>query len=135
MAKTKTKAKTYTLKVTQEQADILSRACEWYSRWGMGQFAYAADILPFKDWRRRSIFRDELHKLEPLYTNLPPHANPGIAQADEQFRITFDLYQVIRHRLWWDKNPKGWDKGFPPIDSDTPLKVSEQELAKIEEVK
>ena len=45
------------------------------------------------------------------------------------FRIAWDIQQVIRHRIAWDRNPKG----NITVDFDSPLKTSDEQLPIIEE--
>jgi len=46
------------------------------------------------------------------------------------FRIAWDLQQVIRHRLAWDRNPKGGIQ----VSFDDPLKSSREPLASIKRI-
>jgi len=104
----------YNLKITKEQAEILVKALDLYSRIGIGQFE---EILKHPTWQRR-IFSDKMS-----YTSLDEaryfldnvrqiitgqrHGGIGITVSEEHNRIAYDILQVIQHKLAWDDKPEG----------------------------
>lgn len=125
----------YQLTVTEEQAAVINRALEFYERvGGMGQF----DVVT-EPWIIRGpvgniqAAREALDEAKLLLTGMPYGNSYGIMspQVPEEFRRVYDLHQVIRHRLAWDKNPKG-DWTYP---YDKPNRLGDQPLATITEIK
>lgn len=100
--------KVYTLTITEEQARVISIATELFSRVCIGQ----TDDLRF--WK--------------------PKANIGMHDTCDEGQLAWDLYQVIRHRLAWDRagNPpvRDW-KTMMTVDFDEPLKIGPEPLAGI----
>lgn len=85
----------YTLTVTPEQAQVIEQACELLARCSMGQLDH---IL----W---GVHTAAAHALPSARDNLDAASRTmfgpgtGIAQADDQGKRAWDLYQVIRKRL------------------------------------
>ena len=99
----------YVLTMTEEQALVLSSACELLSRIGMGQIEEIAHHIPAGQISRQecSQLRDALRDLTPLATGLSRGAYHSIASAGAAARSAYDLYQVLRHRIAWDREPAG----------------------------
>jgi hypothetical protein len=97
----------------------------------MGQFTDIASLffgeVPVEDIL---LLKESLEKLQPLATQLPSgHHGIRSDKIPDSARVAFDLYQVIRHRLAWDRKPEG---GFQ-VYFDQPLLTSETcGLARIE---
>lgn len=119
------------LNISDIQANVIKNACEFYSRVFMGQIKYIADILMNEiDLERICKLRQELERLEPLITGLPPNASWGITSREisEDARISFDILQVIRHYLAWKNHPQGG----VTVNFHTPLKTACEDLPIIE---
>ena len=110
------------------------------SRLHLGQFGPLIDHMHNKSWDEKDAFRDHLRSL--LFPELRRGEYYGIAQKSvrEKTRISYDLIQVIRQYLAWDKlglNPETDARIWPKmlgVHYDDPLKVSEEPLAKIEKL-
>ena len=110
------------------------------SRLHMGQFFPLTDHLHHRSWEDKDAFQLQLKSiLFPELTGQWYHAlHPK--KVPEQARIAYDLIQVIRHRLAWDKigkDPNKDQREWPEMMGlcyDQPFRVSEQHLAKIEKV-
>ena len=108
-------AKRYRIEVTEKQAEVISRACEFWARIRMGQFndLYMSCFL---DRPRTEQIDYAIRALET--------AIPRSNKRDEWVELLFDIHQVIRHRLAWDRDPAGerWNVhyGEPLIHSVEP---------------
>jgi hypothetical protein len=121
----------YTLTLNEDQARILIRALDLYSRIGIGQFEEVAQVydrglkldLPTRDRIRVGL---NIAKAEAGH---PVNGSYGIhnAKVDDEFRVAYDLQKVVRHRLAWDRQPQG---GLG-VDFDTPDQSGSQPLATI----
>lgn len=112
----------YKITVTESQAHIIIEALDLYSRIGIGQFdemVRHAPVFRYADPYRNELepvplenirnFRDAIGHMGASYIGLPPNASFGIhhPKVDDSARVAVDILQVIRHRLAWDRNPKG----------------------------
>jgi hypothetical protein len=109
------KDKVYQVNITEKQAQVLINALDLYSRIGMGQLAEVVNIL------RQNIMGELGNKQEILFEidRLTRAASAcwmngsgdyyGIAnnKISDVFRVAWDLQQVIRYRLAWDRKPEG----------------------------
>lgn len=128
MAKKKKKPeKKYRLEISEKQAYLLQEATELFARIMMAQFdhiSYTLHInhnLPTESYHKLS---DSLRALEHLIYDHTSRRRSDLGD------ISWDLYQVIRHRLAWDNFPGG---GIT-VNFHAPMRYSEEELAKIEEI-
>lgn len=127
----------YTLTLNEHQAYVIKEALDLFSRIHMGQLDTVADVFVAYAQERGfdtlSFLRDELDNLSPIWTGLHKHAYHGIhsPKISDKARVAWDLQQVIRHRLAWDREPKG---GIY-VDFDTPMRSSAEPLASIQERK
>lgn len=109
--------KKYTIEVDESQAKTLVRACELFARINMGQLDVISEEFP--DHMHQDFLR---HQLKTL-----PVKPVAIHEGSDHARISWDLYQTIRYRLAWDKNPEGGHT----VDFSPPIKYGNSELAKI----
>ena len=137
---------TYTLTVTLQQAHALAHACEIVARLGMGQFRDALEELPREvtDWDQWHADMDSIGAMLKQHMALGVdgwHRHLGIShtKTSEQAKVSWDLYQVIRRRIAWDKAvadgevdsldaPRNWSR-MMGVHYDEPLKTSAQPLA------
>jgi|SRR5690554_935521 len=122
---------TYTLHLTEKQAAEISHACEILARLRMGQIDMALRELPLETPMEYEQEQYVSNYLRSLY-------RPGGIRVDE---YAWDLHQVIRHRLAWDRayrdgivNPgdaRDWSQMMGVI-YDEPLPMSNEPLAKME---
>lgn len=130
----------YTLKITKEQAQILSEATEVLARLCLGQIRFALDYLPTREFRPDGWNEDADRIEEILHKYLSGHdgQRPDISRIRS---ASWDLYQVIRHRLSWDyaiehgivesaDSKRNWSRMIT-VNFDEPMKTSDEPLAKI----
>ena len=113
----------YQLKITEKQAEALKEACEFISRIRVGQFGEIHGVC-FPEVYRTPEVEQVLADLDLIF--------PSQGKT-EKADIAWDLYQVIRHRLTWDKDPDGKDRSWR-VDYDEPLQMSPEPLAKIKKI-
>ena len=110
------------------------------SRLHMGQFFPLTDHVRLRTWEERDAFQQQLKSI--LYPDLPTRDFYSLhsVEVSEKARIAYDLIQVIRQRLAWDKIGKDPDKdqrNWPDMMGlcyDQPIRVSTEPLAKMEKV-
>lgn len=130
---------TYKLTVNEKQLCIIRQACEWMARMYMGQ----VDCLLFD----MGIGYDShdahvaAQQLKEAMTGLDGHAYHSLTsdKVDDDARIAWDIYQVVRHQLAWDNLKPEHERGVLDIMGvcfDVPRATSydEHELATIEKV-
>ena len=130
--------KTYTLTVTENQAQIIAYAVELMSRIQMGQWTEFVDWLPHQGKFCRHSLREQLQpamaehfrKTKPAGMFYPidgwgSHYGIYSEFTPDMARTAWDLQKVIEHRLAWDRNPEG---GFT-VDFDGPAHAGEEPLA------
>ena len=124
---------TYTLRLTEAQAKVLCTACEVLSRLGIGQFRDALAHLPIDHHRAADDVLDWHGDLDLIGDRLSRHMIGNVdgwnsslsiyyGAVKPEAKIAWDLFQVLRHRLAWDKGE----------DYSLTLPASEQPPAKIE---
>lgn len=139
---------TYKLKITEDQAYVLSAACELFARLGMGQIRNIVDFLPLNcDYEDRHAFEDALSSLYKMISARGIdgwRSSLGIQSEDVTIgaKRAWELYEVIRHRLSWDMadregwiNPDGrrnWNK-MMGVNFDEPHGITGEGLAKMEQ--
>lgn len=141
------KDKLYTIRINKSQLETLSSATEVLSRLGIGQFIFVLDWLPFA--KGQCISHDDqiyfserlaplmVHQIDGYRSSLGIHGE----ETPEFAKIAWDLHQVFRHRLAWERAvEKGivdsinatrkWPEMIG-VDYDEPLHASEEHLASI----
>lgn len=144
--------KTFTLTLSEKQAQTISTACELMSRIQGGNIREAFNHLPLKkdiDWEVYHEIRDDLTKRMPeiLMDGVDGYGSlfgVGNTKLPESHDIAWDLYQVIRHHLSWQKavedgivesmdSPREFLK-MMGVNYDTPMNFGCEPLAKMEKV-
>lgn len=124
----------YQLTVSGEQADLINRALEFYERvGGLGQFEVAVEPWLFRcDANKLEAARRALDQVKLHLTGFGYGASYGIysPEVPDEHRVAYDLQQVIRYRLAWDRTPEG---GLGVWFSE-PYQTSQVPLAKIEQI-
>ncbi len=125
--------KLYTITVNERQARILVAALDIYSRIGIGQFEAAAEVYDVA-FRLAVEVKDRIRaglRIAKEAAGHPANGSFGIHNASvaDDFRNAFDLQQVIRNRLAWDRKPEGGVQ----VDFDEPRQIGTEPLAKITE--
>jgi len=142
----------YILEISEEQAQCISIACEVLSRIGAGQFHVALEHLPFKkdiDWGEWHNDMDNIRARIRCHTidNVDGyHKSLGIYNKDisQESKICWDIYQVVRRALAWDRavkegiiksidEPRKWPE-MMAVSYDEPMNSAGIELAKIKKV-
>ncbi len=148
MAHNTTNEPIYNLQLTKRQVELLSYACDSFSRLICGQDHSFQELMEAA-WERRCKeatgnimdkewdggwwdMRDEAERISKeikrKFWGLESNAMYGI-RYDDTADILYDLHCVLRHQLWLDR-PEGL-KSHMTVDSDTPLHVGSEPLAKI----
>jgi len=126
----------YNLKVTREQAEVLTKVLDMFSRIGIGQLeeilrhpAYNLKVVTGEiNLARSRRARELLNEVRSLITG-QRQGGIGIPLSDEQNKIAYDILQVVQHRLAWDERPEGSSE----IWFQEPMREANHPLAEIEE--
>jgi hypothetical protein len=130
--------KPYHLAMTDRQAQVLVNALDLYSRIGMGQLTEVAHILRMNVIGNPGGTVEALDAVERLTREAASCWMGGSGgyygitseKISDVFRVAWDLQQVIRYRLAWDRKPEGGIQ----VHFDDPIKTSSEELAVIKKV-
>jgi hypothetical protein len=128
-----------TIKMSLEQAYTLEDALEFYSRMNMGQFEtleYMLRLDTFDQSLKRPKYDQELavgylrQARQTIFTDLSTSSYVGIMHTSERSKISWDIYQQLRHDISHFKFPN------EPIETrgnafQKPLITSEEPLPKI----
>lgn len=130
-----------TIELTKEQAGTVMQALEQYSRISMGQFETIVDHFHMDTYDKtlnrpefdRDMARAYLNQARSvIFTDLDRGAYIGISHTSEGSKISWDIYQQLRHDLAVHTNPNPtdpmiyWGRSY-----DTPHALSKQPLPKI----
>ncbi len=144
----------YTIRVTKDQAIIISNALEMYARVGFCQIWAALDHLPIiVDGERKSsgvIDHETRNRVEELLSrevgiNMRQSSlGVGNRNTSPGSDTAWSMHTVIRHRLSWDDaiargdvgemEPRNWSK-MMGCHFDEPIHYGDQPPAKIEMVR
>lgn len=130
---------TVTIELTEKQAGVIMQALELYSRLKMGQFETITDSFfmdTFDKELKRPVFDQDMARAylmqsrAVIFTDLQHGAYIGISHTGESSKISWDIYQQLRHDLCVYTNPK------PSIDQrgrsyDKPHALSKQPLPRV----
>lgn len=144
---------TYTLTVTAKQAAIISQACELLTRLGLGQWPEFIRHLPGDAFVHACELENELRPVMAAWFARHPIGKDkvvingwrsslgiGSQHVSSEARVAFDLHQVIRHRLAWDKavadgitdgQTRDWSR-MMVVNYDDPMRCGPEPLAKME---
>lgn len=100
--------------LTETHLRVLNRALEFLFRVGMGQFREVIDVAD-PTFKRRGKVQDKAEDLLRQVRELlmPDLTHPNsywsihAHEISDDYRVACDMHQVVRHRLAWDRNPKG----------------------------
>ncbi len=130
--------KPYQLWITEKQAQVLVNALDLYSRIGMGQFSEITHVLRMNALGNPSGQADALAKVDELTRKASSYWMGGSGdyygiaseKINDIFRVAWDLQQVIRYRLAWDRKPEGGIQ----VHFDEPWKSSAEPFAVIKKI-
>lgn len=121
----------YRLLLTPEQAYIVSRACELYSRLRLGQLHELNDdllLIQSKDniCERRNTANELLFKLKELY--FPQLQGLGHSYGvghDEYADRSWNVHHALRYKMAWTEHPEGgigvnFDPPWPFMNEPAP---------------
>lgn len=130
--------KLYTVTLTGHQLGLISNACDAIARAGTGQFRDSLEHMPTKE-----VYPSGYHEaLDDIGKILAPfmihqvdgwRSSLGIMSEDvkPRYRELFDLHQVIRHQLSWDRADGDKDASTFGVSFDEPWPTSDLPLIKI----
>jgi len=133
---------TYELTINETHAQVLINALELYSRMGMGQLSF---LMEHQDLQKRLVVGPDSHfetvrgTLEFLkkiiFPELPLNGYYSISspEINDANRVAYEMLQVVRHRMAWDRLQGKQPSGFSVI-YDEPMKTSAQPLPTIRQV-
>ncbi len=133
----------YHIELTENQLRALDAACEVCARFKIGQPGIAVDMLALTDGDGSSIGGYELERqLDALIKprmGLDMNASFGVGTFDDA-DVLFDLHEVFRHRLAWDKAvadgltlpgaPRKWPE-MMTVNYDAPMHWGTEPLATV----
>jgi hypothetical protein len=118
------------LDVDEHQAYILKNILENVSRLGMRQFDSLGWMLELLGLHSDNIEQTE-NILKQLKISFSPELSVGACygitsdKVPEDFKTLWDMYQVLRHELAWDRKPEG---NLSNVEFDEPYQISSNEL-------
>lgn len=124
----------YNITVTESQANILVRALDLFSRIGIGQFENVVEVYNH-DFRLDAVKQERIRlclQWAKEEAGHPANGSYGIHNkaVSNDFRAAYDLQQVIRHRIAWDRRPEGGIQ----VNFDEPRSISGLPLAQMTKV-
>lgn len=142
----------YNVRLTKRQVELLSYACDRFSRLIIGQDWTYQELFEQAwekrckeatgkmmddgwdgGWQEMRNYAEELSRIiKKRFWNLEPRAMYGI-HYDDTADILFSIHQVLRHQLWLDK-PED-KKSHITVDSDEAMQIGSEPLAIIERIK
>lgn len=100
----------YLLEIDKEHAKVIIEALDVFSRIHMGQLEVVAEqhVHSFDNAEDFIELRKTINLLKSDL-GLHPNAHWGIRspRVIESAKVAFDIQQIIRHRLAWDRCPEG----------------------------
>jgi len=123
----------YTIKLNTEQLYLIKQSLEVMSRLKSGQISIAmSEVYPQLSWDDREDIEKEVRSR--VFPELSPSSYYGVGSKIEEISDCFDMIQVIRHRLSWDRlAAEGKDKpDFYGRNYDTPMKFGKHDLIEVE---
>ncbi len=118
-----TKSPSFVLHLSEQQANVLVAALDFYSRIGCGQIEEVQNLLalephlnPDRDGNSYQAVKNALN-----FVRRDLFGRSGFSISDRKvpnrYKCAWDLQQVIRHKLAWTANPAGsWGVSFQEPD-------------------
>ena len=133
------------LTITESEGYTINNCLELYYRLAMGQFDFVLDgLVPIEKWLKLGIDRYSDYGYTDLRLRLFPEL-PGLTcyhairsnKIPKEAQIACDIYQIIRHRLSWDRvgNPEKRDwSTMGGVNFDEPHNISDYPFCKIRKI-
>lgn len=115
------------IEITEAQAQVIQDALDFYVRCRAGQLDEITSSL-FPDKRNDAVVGGLLDRLHVELLSMPQNSYLGVNGLPEEFRIAYDMKQVIRYHLSFLRKPDG-DFG---VNFDSLLRMSSELPPKIE---
>jgi hypothetical protein len=99
----------YTLNINEQQAKVISNALDLYMRIGMGQLTEILQhptIMAARDVKDIPAVEANLRQVKSLiFKDLPKGVYHSVLseKIDDSNRVAYDLCQIVRNRLAWDR--------------------------------
>lgn len=120
----------YTLNMNEEQAKIMCKALDLFSRVGCGQIeeimrhpTIEKRLLHGESQYARRVSATILDAAKHILTGHGTGSSTGITVADEPNRVAYDIFQVIKHKLAINNNEHELS-----VHRHEPMQWSEQPL-------
>lgn len=133
--------KLYTVTLTGHQLSLISNACDAISRAGIGQFRDSLNHIPTKEVCPNGFHEalDDIGKiLAPfmLYEVDGWRSSLGIMMSEvkPRYRELFDIHQVIRHQLSWDRVEGVDGASTLGVSFDNPFQAADLPLINISKI-
>lgn len=128
----------YTITGSEKQMHCIKEACETQLRLELGQFWPICDALVHDLYDQDyQLLAEKIRELERIVSNMPRKNK----RKSDYAEMSWDIYQVIRHRLAWDRAVRegivkeGESRKWPEmmtVDYDEPVHKSIEPLMLIE---
>lgn len=119
----------YQITLNKDQAQIISKALDFYSKIIGGEFNEIRKLFSNTKPENCKEIEKTLSRLKFLLTGMEENSNFGIGNISEKGRNAYDLHQVIRHRLAVDKHESYHEFS---VAFHSPYQWGTQPLAQIE---
>jgi len=125
----------FQIELEEAHIKVLTSALEMYSRAQMGQFKYALEqineyaALP---WETQGFIENTIKSF--VFPELTGNMFYGIHSSErpDSARVAFDMYQVLRHQLWKERQERGDSVSRATVDAHPAMATStEQPLISI----
>lgn len=128
-------APTFALTLNVKQVSVLIQALDFFSRIGIGQIEEVQTMLRHKEHTMPGnveAVRSFLDAVKKQLMGLDSNETWGVfhQKVSDEFKVAWDLQQVIRNKLSWTLNPAG---GFG-VCFDEPMKAGTEPLATMNQV-
>lgn len=122
----------YSIELTENQIDVLIQVCEAYTRIAMQQMDFVIDKIIEIPMDRMQRVKELCDEIKFVSANLKSGCSYGISSEElsETARIAHDIYQQLRYKMAWDRNPNG---GMT-VDFSRTLKIGNEKLIDINRI-
>ncbi len=101
----------YLLEIDEDHAKVIIKALDVFSRIHMGQLGIVTEQLSFSplfDNVGRNDFDELIRKCKAVIRlGCGEHLGIRSPRVGEDAKVAYDIQQIIRYRLAWDRQPEG----------------------------